>query len=103
MNITNFQFSDTFNTAIEAKVTAEQNALAAKNKLDQVKFEADQRVAQAQGEAEAIKIQAQAIQAQGGAEYVKLQWISKWDGKLPSTSLGSSNGVILDLGSPTTK
>lgn len=36
LNITNFSFSKTFNDAIEAKVTAEQNALAAKNKLAQI-------------------------------------------------------------------
>jgi hypothetical protein len=35
--------------------------LAQKNKLEQVKYEAEQRVAQAKAEAEAIKIQAQAI------------------------------------------
>ena len=42
-NIVNFEFSKIFNEAIEAKVTAEQQALAAKNKLEQIKFEADQR------------------------------------------------------------
>ena len=99
LNITNFQFSDSFSKAIEAKVTAEQNALAAKNKLEQVKFEANQRVAQANGEAEAIKIQASAIQSQGGAEYVKLQWIARWNGSLPTTSLANTGGVILDLNS----
>jgi len=98
VNITNFDFSQSFNAAIEAKVTAEQSALAAKNKLEQVKFEAEQRVTTAKGEAEAIKIQAQAIQNQGGAEYVKLKWVEKWNGALPVTSLGNSNGIILDLG-----
>ncbi|HTG73268.1 MAG TPA: alpha-hydroxy-acid oxidizing protein, partial [Terriglobia bacterium] len=34
-NIVNFEFSKIFNEAIEAKVTAEQQALAAKNKLEQ--------------------------------------------------------------------
>ena len=34
-SIVDFNFSESFNTAIEAKVTAEQNALAAKNKLEQ--------------------------------------------------------------------
>ena len=38
LSIVNFDFSPSFNSAIEAKVTAEQNALAAKNKLEQVKF-----------------------------------------------------------------
>lgn len=83
VSIVDFAFSSAFTQAIEAKVTAEQNALAAKNKLEQVKYEAQQRVEQAQGEAEAIKIQASAIQVQGGKDYVQLQAISKWDGKLP--------------------
>ena len=94
LNITNFQFSDSFSKAIEAKVTAEQNALAAKNKLEQVKFEANQRVVQANGEAEAIKIQASAIQAQGGKEYVSLKWVEKWNGVLPTTVLGDSVPMI---------
>lgn len=84
LSIVNFDFSASFNDAIEAKVTAEQNALASKNKLEQVKYEADQRVAEARGEAEAIKIQAAAIQNQGGAEYVNLKAIEKWNGQLPT-------------------
>lgn len=79
--IVNFDFSQSFNQAIEAKVTAEQNALAAKNKLEQVKFEAQQKVETARAEAEAIKIQAQAINSQGGADYVALKKTEKWDGK----------------------
>lgn len=90
VSIVDFDFSPSFNAAIEAKVTAEQNALAAKNKLEQVKFEADQRVASAKGEAEAIRIQAQAIQNQGGAEYVRLKTIEKWNGVLPQNLYGSA-------------
>lgn len=93
LSIVNFDFSESFNEAIEAKVTAEQNALASKNKLEQVKYEAEQRIAEAKGEAEAIKIQAQAIQTQGGTEYVELKRIEKWDGKYPTTMLG--NGLPL--------
>lgn len=80
LNIVNFNFSETFNTAIEAKVTAQQNALAAQNKLQQVQFEAQQTVATAKAQAEAIQIQAQAINSQGGADYVALQKIKAWDG-----------------------
>jgi len=83
VSIVNFKFSESFSKAIEEKVTAEQQALTAKNKLEQVKYEAQQRVAQATAEAEAIKIQAQAIQAQGGKDYVQLQAISKWNGIMP--------------------
>lgn len=83
VNIVDFDFSKNFNEAIEAKVTAEQNALAARNKLEQTKYEADQRVAAAKGEAEAISIQAQAIQNQGGAAYIQLKALELWDGKMP--------------------
>jgi regulator of protease activity HflC (stomatin/prohibitin superfamily) len=81
--IVNFKFSNTFNEAIEAKVTAEQNALAAKNKLEQIKYEAEQNVAKSEGEAKAIAIQAAAIQTQGGAAYIQMKALEKWDGKLP--------------------
>jgi len=94
INITNFDFSQSFNQAIEAKVTAEQSALAAKNKLEQVKFEAEQRITTAKGEAEAIRIQAGAIQNQGGAEYVNLKWVEKWNGQLPSTTLGANTPMV---------
>jgi len=90
ISIVNFNFSPSFNEAIEKKVTAEQDALASKNKLEQVKFEAEQRITQAKGEAEAIRIQAEAIQSQGGAEYVNLKAIEKWNGVLPVYTLGES-------------
>lgn len=80
VSITNFDFSPAFNEAIEKKVTAEQNALAAKNKLAQVEYEKAQTIAKAQGEAEAIRIQAQAINSQGGADYVAMKKNEKWDG-----------------------
>jgi len=96
VSIVNFQFSDEFTKAIERKVTAEQDALTAKNKLEQVKYEAQQRIEQAKGEAEAIRIQAQSINQQGGQSYVQLQAISHWDGKLPIV-MGSNTVPFIDL------
>jgi regulator of protease activity HflC (stomatin/prohibitin superfamily) len=90
ISIINFKFSDSFTIAIENKVTAEQNALAAKNKLEQIKYEAEQRVAQAEGEAKAIQIQVSAINAQGGESYVQLQAIKAWNGQLPLVTGGNS-------------
>ncbi|MDR3002572.1 MAG: prohibitin family protein [Fibromonadaceae bacterium] len=83
VQITSFEFSRSFNEAIEDKQVAEQRALTARNNLERVKVEAEQKVAQAKGEAESIRIQADAIRAQGGKEYVNLKAIEKWDGKLP--------------------
>jgi len=95
--ITDFNFSDQFNLAIEAKVTAEQKALEAKNKLEQVKFEAEQKIAAAKADAESIRIQAQAITQQGGKDYVQLQAIEKWDGKLPTQFVPGSAVPFLNL------
>jgi len=96
-SIVNFDFSASFNEAIEAKVTAEQNALASKNKLEQVKYEAEQRIAQSKGEAEAIRIQAEAIQSNGGAEYVNLKSIEKWNGILPTMMISGGSVPFLNI------
>ena len=96
-DLTDISFSPAFTHAIEAKVTAVQEAEAAKNKLEQVKYEADQRIAEARGEAEAIRIQAQAITQQGGAEYVKLKTIEKWNGQGCTSYCGmdASTGLLI--------
>lgn len=95
-NIVNFDFSPSFNTAIEAKVTAEQNALAAKNKLAQVQYEAQQAVAEAQGKADAIKVEASAIV--GNPLVIQLRYIEKWNGVLPGTVAGESANILLPIG-----
>jgi len=81
LNIVNFHFSKVFNDAIEAKVTAEQNALAAKNKLEQVKFEAQQMVEAANGKAKAIQVEASAIA--NNPLVLQLRALEKWNGTLP--------------------
>lgn len=88
VNIINFAFSESFNEAIEAKVTAEQQALASKNKLEQTKYEADQRVVQAKAEAEAIRIQSDALKENRGL--VDLEAVKKWNGVLPTYMSGSA-------------
>ena len=97
LSIVDFDFSPSFNAAIEAKVTAEQNALAAKNKLEQVKYEKEQRITQAQGEAEAIRIQAEAITQQGGQAYVQLKAIEKWNGTVPATMIPGASVPFINL------
>jgi regulator of protease activity HflC (stomatin/prohibitin superfamily) len=83
VSIINFAFSPSFTQAIENKVTQEQNALAEKNRLSAVQYQAQQRIAQADGEAQAIKIQVEAIKQSGGEAYVQLQAINKWNGIMP--------------------
>lgn len=96
VQLVHFDFSPEFNKAIEAKQTEVQNALKAKNILERTKIESEQRIAQAQGEAEAIRIQARAIQNQGGSEYVQLKMIEKWDGKMPTVMTSSNSSLIIN-------
>jgi len=89
VSLVNFGFSPDYQHAIEQKVIATQATLKAEQDLKRVTVEAQSRVAQAEGEAKAIAIQAQAIQTSGGANYVQLKAIEKWDGKLPNTMAGT--------------
>jgi regulator of protease activity HflC (stomatin/prohibitin superfamily) len=92
ISITDFQFSPLFAQAIESKVEAEQKAFKAENDLRRIQVEAQQRealaqgvakanIAEAEGEAEAIKIINEALaQNPNYLEWLKTQ---AWDGKLP--------------------
>lgn len=88
VSITDFQFSPSFNAAIEAKVTAEQDALAAKNKLAQVQYEAQQTEATAVADAQAIEIKAKALKE--NPDLVNLEWAQRWNGILPTTMLSGT-------------
>lgn len=87
VSITDFKFSDIFSQAIEAKVTAEQNALKEQNNLAVVKFQADQKIEQARGDAESIKIVNE--QLTQSPTYIQYYLLQKWDGKMPQ-ALGSN-------------
>ncbi len=89
LNIINFDFSAEFNAAIEAKQTAQQNALKAQQDLERIKVEAQQKVEQARAEAEANKLK----NAEITDNTLKMKWIEKWDGKLPIVS-GSDNNIL---------
>ncbi len=96
-SVTNFSFSQSFTESIESKVTAVQNAEAAKNKLEQIKFEAQQTIETAKATAEAQRIQSQSLSAQGGEDYVNLKAIEKWDGHLPQQMIPNSAVPFINL------
>ena len=93
ISVTSFQiidinYSDVFEKAIESKVTAEQEALKAKNKTVQVEEEARQKIISAEAEAKSMAIRAHALtQNKALVEYEAVQ---KWDGKLPEYMMGNS-------------
>ncbi len=91
-SVTNFDFSKSFNDAIEAKTTAEQLKLKAERDLQRIRVEAEQKVAQAEAEAQALRLQKQEITP----ELIKLREIEaqrlaieKWNGVLPNVTGGA--------------
>ncbi len=94
VNIVHFNFSNAFNHAIEAKVTAEQNALAAKNLLAQKQFEAQQVVATARGKAEAMQIESKALAE--NPQVLQLRALERWNGILPQVT--GTAVPFIDLG-----
>ena len=96
VSIIDFAFSQSFTQAIEQKVTAEQLALSAKNKLEQIKYEAQQVVEAAKGKAEAITIEGNALRA--NQNVVQLRFIEKWGGQLPLVMGGNDINPFVSLG-----
>lgn len=113
VSITDFDFSPDFNTAIEAKVKAQQDALTAENTVRIFQAQAQQAIAQAQGianstiaKAEGDK-QAKILNAEGEGKSIEiinqylaqnpqyLEWLKtqKWNGQLPSVLVSGQNGV----------
>lgn len=90
--ITEFDFSVTFNEAIEAKVTAEQLKLKADRDLQRIQIEAEQKIASAQAEAESLRLQKQEITPDLIAlRQIEAQReaIAKWNGVLPTFTGGA--------------
>ncbi len=93
INVTGFQITDInysggFERAIESKVTAEQEALKAKNRTVQIQEEAKQKIISAEAEAKSMAIRANAL-SQNKA-LVEYEAVQKWDGKLPQYMMGNS-------------
>jgi len=91
-NIVNFNFSDQFNQAIEAKQVAQQQVETAKQLLAKAQVDAQTAVAQAQGQADAQK----ALKDAGSLtpEYLEFLAIQKWNGSLPSVVTGGATPFI---------
>ena len=95
MSITDFDFSEEFNNAIEKKQVAQQEAEQQKYLLQKAELERQTVVAQAKGEAESSRLRAIALQTGGGSKVLAREWIAKWDGHLPQVAGGG--GYIIDV------
>ena len=105
LNIINWDFSEEYINAVEAKQVAEQNLIKTRTEQEQAlviaNTEAQKRVIAAEAEANEIKVLAQAnaesnrIITESISELlIKYQTVAKWDGKLPTVMSGSDNMLI---------
>lgn len=106
-NIVNFDFSEEFNNAIEAKQVAEQNLIKTQTEQEQAiviaEAEAEKKVIAAEAEATAILAEAQAqadanklLEESLSNKVIMYEQITKWDGVLPKVS-GSDNGLLINV------
>ena len=103
LSITDFQFSAAFQAAIEAKVTAVQQALEAQNALERVQFEAQQQITLAEAEARGLELQ----KAQITPDLIQLRQlevqriaVEKWNGVMPSVVTSGGPVPMLDVFRP---
>lgn len=89
--ITNLDYNDDFERAVERKVIAKEKAVEEQNRTVQVKERATQVLLSSKAEAESIKIKAEALSK--NKDLVQLEAVNKWDGKLPTTIIGG-NGAL---------
>ncbi len=94
-SIENIDYSNVFETAIEAKVVASQRANEAENKTRQISEEAKQKLIAAKAEAEAMRIKANALTR--NKSLVEYEAVQKWDGKMPTVTGGSVPFLNMNL------
>ncbi len=92
VEVSNIDYTKEFETAVESKVRAIQEAEQAKNKTVQIEQEAKQTVIKAEAEAKSMQIRANALTQ--NASLVQWEAVQKWDGKMPVYMLGGSMPLI---------
>lgn len=91
-NLTDLNFSQEFNAAIEQKAVMQQEAERAKQELEKVRIEAEAKVEQARAEAEAQRLQQETL----SELMVRKMMIERWDGELPQVV--SDSTILKELG-----
>jgi regulator of protease activity HflC (stomatin/prohibitin superfamily) len=103
IDIREVYYNSDYEKAINDKKLQEQKALTlvevTKQKEElrkQAEIDKDIKITQSQGEAEALRIKGQSVAS--NPKIVELEWIEKWDGKLPTYMLGNGQGIMLNMG-----
>ena len=94
--LTNIDFSDAFETAVEEKMIAEQKQLKAEyenqTKVAQAEADAKARIIEAESEAKANELLEQSLTS----KILQQRYLEKWNGELPKVT-GNESGVMISL------
>lgn len=100
----NLIYPETFKRSIEAKNNAVQSALRAENEVKTAEAQAKIKVATANGNASAMLASARAEAEANSLKQktitpmlLQLEWINKWNGKLPETMLGDKTNAMIGI------
>jgi len=100
----NLVYPETFKKAIEAKNNAVQSALRAENEVKTAEAQAKIKVATAAGNAQAMLTSAKAEAEANRLKQqtitpmlLQLEWINKWNGRLPETMLGQGSNTFYGI------
>lgn len=106
--ISNADYEESYNNALSArqlaKINAEQQAIENQKAIEKAEADAKVKTTEAQGEADAKLISAQAeseanklLEKSLTSQILQSQYIEKWDGKLPTYSLGDNTSTLFSV------
>ena len=96
-NLTNIDFSEEYDKAIEAKAVKQQEVATAKAELEKQKIQNEKEISIAQKDAEVMRLQNQEITDKTlrlKELEVQEKIANKWNGQLPSTTLGDNIPMV---------
>jgi regulator of protease activity HflC (stomatin/prohibitin superfamily) len=95
-------YNPTYEASINQKKLEEQKVLTMvqitrqkDEALKQAMIDKDIAIQKSEGEAKALQIKGSSIAS--NPKIIQLEWIQKWDGKLPTYMMGNGQGVIMNL------
>jgi regulator of protease activity HflC (stomatin/prohibitin superfamily) len=100
-NLTNIDFSDEFDKAIETKAVRQQEVETAKAELEKQKIQNEKEIASAEKDAKVMELQNQQI-TENTLKLKELEvqekLIEKWNGITPTTILSNGFSALLNIG-----
>jgi len=91
VNLVDITFDPEFNKVVEEKQVEEQRIKTAQYQRMQAEEKKKQTILEAEAEAEKQRLMKMTVTK----DIIALEWIKKWDGKLPVTSLGDKSVIMV--------